>query len=103
MGSVAWGLGLRGPVGITPEWRRLECFAASLLAEDHQDSICVSSRPRLPCATTRAGLWLRTVQCEMRGRVRPATAAQSNDDHHAPLPWALPTIHFSALPSQHYP
>src|SRR5258707_14642368 len=63
----------------------------------------MSSRPRLACATTRAGLWLRTVQCEMSGRVRSTIAAQRKSDGQAAPVRARPTSHFSAVLDQHYP
>src|SRR6266403_4190048 len=63
----------------------------------------MSSRPRLACATTRAGLWLRTVQSEMSGRVRSTIAAQRKSDGRAAPVRARPTSHFSAVLDQHYP
>src|SRR5258705_9755589 len=63
----------------------------------------MSSRPRLACATTHAGLWLRTVQSEMSGRVRSTIAAQRKSDGQAAPVRARPTSHFSAVLDQHYP
>src|SRR5258707_14941520 len=54
----------------------------------------MSSRPRLACATTRAGLWLRTVQSEMSVRVRSTIAAQRKSDGQAAPVRAVPESFF---------